>query len=59
MFYDRTRKSRPFNTGDCIIEVTTWPGLTVCSLARSLGRDYIPYHCQDLSVIEWIRLGID
>ena len=29
IFYDRTRKKCPFNTGDCLIEVTTWAGLTV------------------------------
>ena len=29
IFYDRTRKMWPFNTGDCLIEVTTWAGLTV------------------------------
>ena len=28
-FYDRTRKRWPFNTGDCLIEVTAWAGLTV------------------------------
>jgi len=28
-FYDRTRKEWPFNTGDCLIEVTSWVGLTV------------------------------
>ena len=29
MFYDRIRKEWTFNTGDCLIEVTTWAGLTV------------------------------
>jgi hypothetical protein len=29
MFYDRTRKRLPFYTGDCLIEVATWAGLTV------------------------------
>jgi len=29
IFYDRTRKRWPLNTGDCLIEVTTWLGLTV------------------------------
>jgi hypothetical protein len=29
IFYDRTRKKRPFNTSDCLIEVITWAGLTV------------------------------
>ena len=28
IFYDRTRKRWPFNTGDCLIEVTSWAGLT-------------------------------
>jgi hypothetical protein len=27
--YDRTRKMWIFKTGDCLIEVTTWAGLTV------------------------------
>jgi hypothetical protein len=27
--YDRTRKGWPFNTGDCLIEVTTLAGVTV------------------------------
>ena len=27
--YDRTRNRKPFYTGDCLIEVTTWRGLTV------------------------------
>ena len=31
-FYDRTRKGWPFNTGDCLTEVTTWEGLTVFKL---------------------------
>jgi len=29
MFYDRPRKRRSFNTGDCSIEVTAWTGETV------------------------------
>jgi hypothetical protein len=29
IFYDSTRKRWPFNTGDCLIEVPTWAGLTV------------------------------
>jgi hypothetical protein len=29
MSQDRTRKRWPFNTGDCLIEVTAWAGLTV------------------------------
>jgi hypothetical protein len=28
LFYDRTRKWWPFNTGDCLIELTAWAGLT-------------------------------
>jgi hypothetical protein len=28
-FNDRTRKGWPFNTSDCLIEVTTWTGLAV------------------------------
>ena len=29
MISSMTRKKLPFNTGDCLIEVTTWTGLTV------------------------------
>jgi hypothetical protein len=29
MFYDRTRKRWPLNTGHCLIEVTTWESLSV------------------------------
>ena len=29
VFYDRTRKRWPFNTGVCLIEVAVWVGLTV------------------------------
>jgi hypothetical protein len=29
IFYEKTRKRWPFNTGDCLIEVTSWAGLTV------------------------------
>ena len=28
-FNDRTRKRWPLNTGDCLLEVTSWEGLTV------------------------------
>ena len=39
MFYDRTRKKWPFNTGDCLIEVTTWTGLTVyCMLVEWVAK---------------------
>ena len=29
MKFTMTRKKWPFNTGDCLIEVTSWAGLTV------------------------------
>jgi hypothetical protein len=29
LFNERTRKRRPFNTGDCLIEMTAWAGWTV------------------------------
>ena len=32
-FSDKTRKRRPFNTGDCLTEVTAWAGLTAYNLA--------------------------
>ena len=34
MFYDRIWKGWPFNTDDCLIEVTTWAGLTVHNLVN-------------------------
>ena len=37
-FYYSTRKKRPFNTGDCLTEVTTWAGLTVCKLGLDIYR---------------------
>ena len=30
--YDRARKMWLFNTGECLIEVTAWEGLTVLAL---------------------------
>jgi len=39
-FYDRTIKMWPFNTGDCLIEVTAWAGFTVVHKARqNRGHD--------------------
>jgi len=38
IFYDRTRKSWPFNTGDYLIAVTTWAGLTTCTLIIRFRR---------------------
>jgi hypothetical protein len=29
VFYDRSRRIWRFNTGDCLIEMTAWTGLTV------------------------------
>jgi len=26
------RQRRPINTGDCLIEVTAWAGLNICSM---------------------------
>jgi hypothetical protein len=31
IYYDKTTKLLPFNTDDCLIEVTLWTGLTVLS----------------------------
>ena len=43
--YDRRWKGWRFNTGDCLIEVTTWAGLTVLSpflkLARCMSIDHV------------------
>ena len=36
IFYDSSRQRRPFNTGDCLIEVTSWAGLDVYSLFKFL-----------------------
>ena len=49
--YDRTslRKGWPCNTGDCLIEVTAWTGLTdfltnlLISVCRTDNLDYINY----------------
>ena len=41
MFYDRTKKW-PVNTGDCLIEVTTWAGLTVMVIIISGGDAECP-----------------
>jgi hypothetical protein len=48
IFYDRTRKRWPVNTGDCLIEVTAWAGLTVIYLCLghfsgicTLGRGWL------------------
>jgi len=40
IFYDRTRKGWIFDTGDCLIEVTAWTGLTV----YITYRPFIWYH---------------
>ena len=29
IYYDKTRKKWPLNTGDCLIQVTSWAGLIV------------------------------
>jgi hypothetical protein len=39
IFYECTRKMWPFNTGDCIIEVTSWVGLTVQSFILELFEE--------------------
>ena len=36
-FSDRTRKKRPLNTGDRLIEVTAWAGLTV-NIKKSMSN---------------------
>jgi hypothetical protein len=37
IFYDRTWKGWPFNTGDGLIEVTTWAGLIVYNYFKLLN----------------------
>ena len=39
IFYDGTRKGCPFNTGDCLIEVTSWAGLTTRNLDILITQD--------------------
>ena len=38
--YDRARKMWPFNTDDCLIEVTAWAGLTVVAIALPFITNY-------------------
>ena len=41
--YDRTRKRWPFNTGDCLIEMTAWTSLTVILIWNErLLCDFLP-----------------
>ena len=43
LFYDRTRKGWPFNTGDCLIELTTgqaWQYLTCIHLCPICVQDH-------------------
>jgi hypothetical protein len=41
IFYDRIRIRWPFNTGDCLIEVTAWAGMTVyVSLTRQSNSSF-------------------
>ena len=44
IFYNRIRKRWPFNTGDCLIEVTRWTGLTVSSYGEGekFSNHYLP-----------------
>jgi hypothetical protein len=41
---DRTIKRHSFNTGDCLIEVTTWAGLTVFFLFTVSSHPGIQVH---------------
>jgi hypothetical protein len=43
MFYDRTRKRWPFNTGDCLIEVTAWPVIEHFICIEPLLRGHLSY----------------
>ena len=41
IFYDRIRIRWPFNTGDCLIEVTAWAGMTAyVSLTRQSNSSF-------------------
>ena len=39
IFYDRTRKCEPLNTGDSLIEVKAWTCLTVLFLHNTLANN--------------------
>ena len=39
-FYDRTRKRWPFNTGDNLIEMTTWASLTVLYRSKNFHNHF-------------------
>jgi hypothetical protein len=41
--FSSTRKWWPFNTGDCLIEVTAWAGLTVYKNINTLYKVGIKY----------------
>jgi len=43
IFYDRIRNRWIFNTGDCLIEVTTWEGLTVLLYCPPQERPLLLY----------------
>ena len=44
IFYDRTINMWLFNTGDCLIEVTVWAGLTV-SVLNGMTEDNKTFSC--------------
>ena len=44
IFYDGTRKRWPLKTGDCLIEVITWAGLSVFSLLNFNSEKLYLFH---------------
>jgi len=61
MFHDRTRKIWSFNTGDCLIDVTSWADLTVHTFYYIIYEVYIAiihiYYkpCQCQSTVYWVN----
>ena len=48
IFYDRTSKMWPLNTGDCLIEVTTRTGLTMCRFKLEFVQRRNKQHAFDI-----------
>ena len=46
----------PFNTGDCLIEVITWVGLTVYALIKSSLRSTIFKYCYNFRDTKFTRM---
>ena len=54
IFYDRTIKRWHFNTGDWLIKVFAWAGLTVLVYRNKNGFDYKYFNWNDFFIYEHI-----